>query len=547
MALARRCFARQLHRLRWASSVPSSLHTDHERQALATLLKDIPSTSLVDPHPRVSQAATAFARAVLSRSSEPGRVTSLWIGSLLEELVPSGPSRAGETMRTALEVAGNGFSGAPFAALQLRGILLEMVREQALLGLRAETAELASAIADALRPLLAVWFGRAVLQLEQVTWENSSGRTLEQVAAAETVHPTDRLWRFRQRFGPGRRCYMMSHPGEPKDPLAVIHVAFTREPASSMGDINREAGLFALPRPLSSAHAATGVRARAQWPSSSKAKDSPSLPVANFWSVGLCAPGLQGLSTARQLIRAVAEDLTGPSPVVSRMVTLSPVPQFSRWLRAVCSRWDASTHTLPIPASLQQRLLSLAAEANDEAAARACGIAEARVCLRDMPSLRAALVEADHGSSASTSADAQALAVTLALLQRWQHITARLENSSERNTCPLSREAENALAEATKRLCAWYLARAGWEEPELGRPLCPVSNFHCSNGAQLWRVNWAANVTPKGLVESFGLMVNYQYDPALMDERAASFHDTKQGVSPGGLPRSELVSELLRQ
>ncbi len=44
------------------------------------------------------------------------------------------------------------------------------------------------------------------------------------------------------------------------------------------------------------------------------------------------------------------------------------------------------------------------------------------------------------------------------------------------------------------------------------RPLDPVARFHLSNGARIERINWAGDLSPKGLQQSFGLMVNYLYD-----------------------------------
>lgn len=41
--------------------------------------------------------------------------------------------------------------------------------------------------------------------------------------------------------------------------------------------------------------------------------------------------------------------------------------------------------------------------------------------------------------------------------------------------------------------------------------MCPVSNFHTSNGAELMRVLWGANFSPKGMIESGGIMANYSY------------------------------------
>lgn len=46
----------------------------------------------------------------------------------------------------------------------------------------------------------------------------------------------------------------------------------------------------------------------------------------------------------------------------------------------------------------------------------------------------------------------------------------------------------------------------------------PVTNFHVRNGASLWRLNWLADTSPKGLKESFGIMANYQYDLSCMNE-----------------------------
>jgi malonyl-CoA decarboxylase len=40
----------------------------------------------------------------------------------------------------------------------------------------------------------------------------------------------------------------------------------------------------------------------------------------------------------------------------------------------------------------------------------------------------------------------------------------------------------------------------------------PVAKFHLGNGARLERLNWAADLSRKGLKQSLGLMVNYLYD-----------------------------------
>ena len=48
-------------------------------------------------------------------------------------------------------------------------------------------------------------------------------------------------------------------------------------------------------------------------------------------------------------------------------------------------------------------------------------------------------------------------------------------------------------------------------EKRRSNALNSVANFHLRNGATLWRVNYMANGTAKGLMESCGIMVNYRY------------------------------------
>jgi len=64
------------------------------------------------------------------------------------------------------------------------------------------------------------------------------------------------------------------------------------------------------------------------------------------------------------------------------------------------------------------------------------------------------------------------------------------------------------LKPALMNLCARYLI----EEKRNGRPLDPVARFHLGNGASVERLNWAADLSDKGIEQSTGMMVNYLYD-----------------------------------
>jgi malonyl-CoA decarboxylase len=67
------------------------------------------------------------------------------------------------------------------------------------------------------------------------------------------------------------------------------------------------------------------------------------------------------------------------------------------------------------------------------------------------------------------------------------------------------------------RLCARYLTR----RPSIR--IDPVAHFHLGNGARLERINWLGNSTPRGIRESFGMMVNYLYDRDTIEDNREAF------------------------
>jgi malonyl-CoA decarboxylase len=57
-------------------------------------------------------------------------------------------------------------------------------------------------------------------------------------------------------------------------------------------------------------------------------------------------------------------------------------------------------------------------------------------------------------------------------------------------------------------LAAYYFLKA--RTPK-GRLIDSVARFHLGNGARLERINWLGDLSPKGVRESAGIMVNYLY------------------------------------
>lgn len=72
--------------------------------------------------------------------------------------------------------------------------------------------------------------------------------------------------------------------------------------------------------------------------------------------------------------------------------------------------------------------------------------------------------------------------------------------------------------EALTSLCAIYLVYFATR-----REGSPVAKFHLGNGAELHRLNWAADLSKKGLRESAGLMVNYLYNLDAVEENHGHF------------------------
>jgi malonyl-CoA decarboxylase len=87
------------------------------------------------------------------------------------------------------------------------------------------------------------------------------------------------------------------------------------------------------------------------------------------------------------------------------------------------------------------------------------------------------------------------------------------------------------------RLAARYLVN---EKSPRGRALDPVAHFHLSNGARLERINWEGDLSPRGLQQAAGLMVNYLYRLQDIEEN----HEAYSGE--GRVTASQSVIRLLK-
>ena len=56
-----------------------------------------------------------------------------------------------------------------------------------------------------------------------------------------------------------------------------------------------------------------------------------------------------------------------------------------------------------------------------------------------------------------------------------------------------------------------------------GRPVDPVARFHLGNGATAWQLHWPANTAEYAWNQSYGAMINYRYQPDVLEEQHEEF------------------------
>ena len=99
--------------------------------------------------------------------------------------------------------------------------------------------------------------------------------------------------------------------------------------------------------------------------------------------------------------------------------------------------------------------------------------------------------------------------------------------------------AENAelatqLRAVIEPLAAHYFLKA--RTPK-GRLIDPVARFHLGNGARLERIDWLGDLSPKGLRESAGIMVNYLYRLDDIEKNHEAFANQDEVVASGAVKR----------
>uniref|UniRef100_A0A8C4U939 Malonyl-CoA decarboxylase, mitochondrial n=1 Tax=Falco tinnunculus TaxID=100819 RepID=A0A8C4U939_FALTI len=209
-------------------------------------------------------------------------------------------------------------------------------------------------------------------------------------------------------------------------------------------------------------------------------EDTDKITTAIFYSISLTQQGLQGVELGTYLIKRVVKELQKELPQIKAFSTLSPIPGFTKWLVGLLS---SQTKEL---------------ERNE------------------------LFTESEGQEISEITGDST---------------TETLKKVLNNNEWVRSEKLVKVLHSPLMRLCAWYL----YGEKHRGYALNPVANFHLQNGSVMWRINWMADTSPRGIAASCGMMVNYRYFLEDTASNSAAYLGTKR------IKASEQVLSLVSQ
>ena len=199
---------------------------------------------------------------------------------------------------------------------------------------------------------------------------------------------------------------------------------------------------------------------------------------AVFYSISNAQRGLDGISFGNFLIKTVVEKLSVETPNLKTFATLSPMPGFAYWL-------------------------------NEQIKVREDGLLK---------------------QSEKKSLSKYTTHITDADILR--DLIPKLDQIDTGQKKQLFQELEVPLI----RLAAEYICNA---RNKRGRAMDPVAHFHLSNGASICRLNWAADTSIKGKAQSFGVMVNYEYNLKEIQKNSSAY-EAEQKVAASSLIKSIL-------
>lgn len=141
------------------------------------------------------------------------------------------------------------------------------------------------------------------LDINRITLDSTP--VLPILATADRVHQVQSEQQFRRRFAEDRRVFTFSHKQNHNQPLMLLNIALTDEISNSIHDI------------------VDGI------------ENDHVKKCAIFYSISSLELGLRGIDLGHRLIVASVDKMRSePDSTLEQFSSLSPVPNFRRWLQA---------------------------------------------------------------------------------------------------------------------------------------------------------------------------------------------------------------------
>lgn len=168
-----------------------------------------------------------------------------------------------------------------------------------------------------LENILSSWFDVGLLELQEITWQ-SPASLLEKLIEYEAVHEIRSWTDLKNRLDSDRHCFAFFHNKMPDEPLIFVEVALVDEITGSVQKLLDEEAATIKPE-----DADTAV----------------------FYSISSAQKGLSGINLGNFLVKRVVEELSKEIKSLKHFVTLSPIPNFRKWLDPVLYDGDESLFT----------------------------------------------------------------------------------------------------------------------------------------------------------------------------------------------------------
>lgn len=410
-----------------------ALAVDLGVQDLSLMVKTLPSIKRSGLVLSVLTAALGFSRKNdpnISKSIKRGLVPLAEQLFLLVGTIPQGPK----------------------FLLKLRVDLGRLVKKYGA-DLPADSVEALEFLDMVMRDLFATQAGMRFLRIDL-----SSEKLIGFVLKHERVHAI-RNWTDLERriAGPQRFCFGLFHTHMSAAPLAFVEVLVTDHLSDKIAPILEQ--------------------------------DSPVVTDPThiiFYSVSSSNSGLRGLNIGSHLLFLTIQRMSSMFPRSHTSATLSPVPGFDAWFRAVLASADSQLQQTGHKQRHQQ---------------------------------------VQRGFF--TQEQAQSLTIKYGVnhlvLHKW--LLKRLGDPEWYKDDDLLESIRDVITAA----CARYVLF----ERKGDKILDPVANFHLQNGAQVEQINFLADMSPKALSTALGTMINYRYCMTSVDVTSVSYkRKSLAAVSP---------------